>query len=53
MNTLAEKLADAWIKRDLIDVKSDEYPKNGEDRIRNTRKISLFMAKEKKHWAGK
>ena len=28
MNTLAEKLADAWIKKDLIDVKSDDFPKS-------------------------
>ena len=31
MSTLAEKLADAWIKRDLIQLKSDELPKNRED----------------------
>ena len=31
MNTLAEKLVDAWIKRDLIQLKSDELPKNRED----------------------
>ena len=31
MNTLAEKLADAWIKKDLIQLKSDELPKNRED----------------------
>ena len=28
MNTLAEKFVDAWIKRDLLDVKSDELPKS-------------------------
>ena len=28
MNTLAEKFVDAWIKRDLIEVKSEELPKN-------------------------
>ena len=27
MSTLAEKLADAWIKRDLIQLKSDELQK--------------------------
>ena len=31
MSTLAEKLADAWIKRDLIQIKSDELPKNRGD----------------------
>ena len=31
MSTLAEKLAYAWIKRDLIQLKSDELPKNRED----------------------
>ena len=31
MSTLAEKLADAWIKRDLIQLKPDELPKNRED----------------------
>ncbi len=31
MSTLAEKLADAWIKRDLIQLKSEELPKNRED----------------------
>ena len=30
-NTLAEKLVDAWIKRDLIKLKSEELPKNRED----------------------
>ena len=28
MNTLAEKFVDAWKKRDLIEVKSDQLPKN-------------------------
>ena len=28
MSTLAEKFVDAWIKRDLIEVKSEELPKN-------------------------
>ncbi len=31
MNTLAEKLADAWIKKDLIDVKPEDFPKNRKD----------------------
>ena len=31
MNTLAEKLADAWIKKDLIDVKSEGIPKSRKD----------------------
>ena len=31
MNTLAEKLADAWIKKDLIDVKSIDFPKSRKD----------------------
>ena len=31
MSTLAEKLADAWIKKDLIKLKSEELPKNRED----------------------
>ena len=31
MNTLAEKLADAWIKKDLIDVKSEDIPKSRKD----------------------
>ena len=31
MNTLAEKLADAWIKKDLIDVKLENIPKNRKD----------------------
>ena len=31
MSTLAEKLADAWIKKDLIQLKPDELPKNRED----------------------
>jgi len=31
MSTLAEKLSDAWIKKDLIDVKSEDIPKNRKD----------------------
>ena len=31
MNTLAEKLADAWIKKDLIDVKQEDFPKSRKD----------------------
>ncbi len=31
MNTLAKKLADAWVKKHLIDVKSEEFPKNRRD----------------------
>ena len=31
MNTFAEKLANAWIKKDLIDVKSEDIPKNRKD----------------------
>ena len=31
MSTLAEKLADAWIKKDLIDVKSEDIPKSRKD----------------------
>ena len=31
MNKLAEKLADAWIKKDLIDVNSEEFPKSRRD----------------------
>ena len=31
MNTLAEKLADAWIKKDLIDVKPEDFPKSRKD----------------------
>ena len=31
MNTLAEKLADAWIKKDLIDVKPEHFPKSRKD----------------------
>ena len=28
---LAEKLANAWVKKDLIDVKSEDMPKNRKD----------------------
>ena len=28
MSTLPEKLASAWVKKDLIDVKSEDFPKN-------------------------
>ena len=28
MNSLAEKLASAWLKKDLIDIKSEDLPKN-------------------------
>tara|TARA_A100001011_G_scaffold72941_1_gene74853 strand:+ start:1219 stop:1980 length:762 start_codon:yes stop_codon:yes gene_type:complete len=31
MNKLAEKLADAWIKKDLIDINSEEFPKSRKD----------------------
>ena len=31
MNTLAEKLADAWIKKSLIDVKPEDFPKSRKD----------------------
>ena len=31
MNTLSERLANAWIKKDLIDVKSEDFPKNRKD----------------------
>ena len=31
MNTLAEKLVDAWKKRDLIKINSEELPKSREE----------------------
>jgi len=31
MNTLAEKLADAWIKKSLVDVKPENFPKSRKD----------------------
>ena len=40
MNTLAEKLADAWIKKDLIDIKPEDFPKKQKRFTFNTRTIS-------------
>ena len=40
MNSLAEKLANAWIKKDLIDIKPEDFPKNRRESSPNTRKIS-------------
>ena len=42
MNTLAEKLADAWIKKDLIDVKSTDFPKSRKDRIQYKNNFTNF-----------
>ena len=31
MNKLSEKLANAWIKKDLVDIESGNFPKNRKD----------------------
>ena len=51
MSTLAEKLADAWIKRDLIQLKPDELPKNREDSHAIQKQFHAVL--KKKQLAGK
>ncbi len=50
MNTLAEKLVDAWIKRDLIQLKSDELPKNREDSHAIQKQFHAVLKKKTVGW---
>ena len=50
MSTLAEKLVDAWIKRDLIQLKSDELPKNRVDLIKFKNNFMLSLKKKTSGW---
>ena len=50
MSTLAEKLADAWIKRDLIQLKSDELPKNREDSHAIQKQFHAVLKKKTVGW---
>ena len=50
MSTLAEKLADAWIKRDLIQLKSDELPKNREDSHATQKQFHAVLKKKTVGW---
>ena len=50
MSTLAEKLADAWIKKDLIQLKSDELPKNREDSHHIQKQFHSVLKKKTVGW---
>ncbi len=50
MNTLAEKLADAWIKKDLIKLKSEELPKNREDSHKIQNQFHTVLKKRTVGW---
>ena len=50
MNTLAEKLADAWIKKDLIDVKVEDFPKNRKDSHLIQEQFHKFLNKKTVGW---
>ena len=50
MNTLAEKLADAWIKKNLIDVKSENIPKNRKDSHLIQEKFHNILKKKTLGW---
>ena len=50
MNTLAEKLVDAWIKRDLIQIKSEEFPKNREESHHIQKQFHSFLKKKTVGW---
>ena len=50
MSTLAEKLADAWIKKDLIKLKSEELPKNREDSHKIQKEFHTFLKKRTVGW---
>ena len=49
MNTLAEKLVDAWKKKDLIKINSEELPKSREE-SHNIQKQFHDVLKEKNSW---
>ena len=50
MSTLAEKLTDAWIKRDLIQIKSDELPKNRGDSHNIQKQFDAILKKNTVGW---
>ena len=50
MSTLAEKLADAWIKKNLIDVKSENIPKNRKDSHLIQEKFHNILKKKTLGW---
>ena len=50
MNTLAEKLADAWIKRDLIKLNSNELPKSREDSHNIQKQFHAALKKKTVGW---
>ena len=50
MSTLAEKLVDAWIKRDLIKLKSEELPKNREDSHNIQKQFHAVLKKKTVGW---
>ena len=50
MNTLAEKLADAWIKKDLIDVKTADFPKSRKESHSIQEQFHKFLKKKTVGW---
>tara|TARA_B100000674_G_C37904260_1_gene945324 strand:+ start:964 stop:1743 length:780 start_codon:yes stop_codon:yes gene_type:complete len=53
MNTLAEKLANAWVKKELIDIKSlqsDFIPKTREDSHKIQQELHNFLKRPIKGW---
>ena len=50
MNTLAEKLADAWIKKDLIDVKTTDFPKSRKESHSIQEQFHKFLKKKTVGW---
>ena len=50
MNTLAEKLADAWVKKSLIDVKSEDFPKSRKDSHFIQKQFHKFLKKKTAGW---
>ena len=50
MNTLAEKLADAWVKKNLIDVKSEYFPKSRKDSHLIQELFHKFLKKKTVGW---
>ena len=50
MTTLAEKLANAWVKKDLIDVKPEDFPKNRKDSHLIQEQFHKFLKKKTVGW---
>ena len=50
MNSLAEKLANAWIKKDLIDIKPEDFPKNRRESHLIQEKFHKILNKKTVGW---